>query len=178
MHFCFFERSFEKVSTGSYVHIKKKLVCDVSTALVFFVRLIAAENLGIGVLVSPCAPGTVILSTGRYIISGSENCFFYIWRKQMDFLNVSRFSSTRKDRNNCWEAIKAHDAVVTVALFLPASENLLLDPHRRHSRRHGRRPGMEFIVSADCSGCLRVFRNRAPVTQTITSSRQSARNKA
>ncbi|VUZ39611.1 unnamed protein product [Hymenolepis diminuta] len=117
-------------------------------------------------------------STGRYIISGSENCFFYIWRKQMDFLNVSRFSSTRKDRNNCWEAIKAHDAVVTVALFLPASENLLLDPHRRHSRRHGRRPGMEFIVSADCSGCLRVFRNRAPVTQTITSSRQSARNKA
>ncbi|VDO12858.1 unnamed protein product [Rodentolepis nana] len=118
------------------------------------------------------------ISTGRYIISGSENSFFYIWRKQMDFLNVSRFSSNRKDRNNCWEAIKAHDAVVTVAVFLPTSEHLLLDPHRKHSRRHGRRPGVEFIVSADCNGCLRVFRNRAPAIQTIASSGQPSRSNA
>ncbi|KAM7539630.1 hypothetical protein Aperf_G00000021643 [Anoplocephala perfoliata] len=114
-------------------------------------------------------------SSGRYIISGSENCFFYIWRKQMDFLNISRFSSTRKDRNNCWEAIKAHDAVVTVALFLPTSESFLIDPHRQHSRRqHMRRPGVEYIVSADCNGCLRVFRNRAPVSPTVASSKQEA----
>ncbi|CDS40057.1 WD repeat protein [Echinococcus multilocularis] len=116
-------------------------------------------------------------ATGRYLISGSENCFFYIWRKQMDFLNVSRFSSTRKDRNNCWEAIKGHDAVVTVAIFLP-NPDLLLDRRlRRNSARrrtgtdHAMRMKMsskvatywgEVIVSADCNGCIRVFKNRAP----------------
>lgn len=124
-------------------------------------------------------------ATGRYIISGSENCFFYIWRKQMDFLNVSRFSSTRKDRNNCWEAIKAHDAVVTVAIFLP-NPDLLLDRRLRrnasaavrHRARGAGNPSVdhalrmkmaskvatywgEVIVSADCSGCVRVFKNRA-----------------
>ncbi|KAL5966394.1 WD repeat-containing protein 44 [Taenia solium] len=117
-------------------------------------------------------------ATGRYLISGSENCFFYIWRKQIDFLNVSRFSSTRKDRNNCWEAIKAHDAVVTVAIFLP-NPDLLLDRRlRRNSGRrrtgtdHAMRMKMsskaatywgEVIVSADCNGCIRVFKNRAPL---------------
>ncbi|EUB59606.1 WD repeat-containing protein 44 [Echinococcus granulosus] len=123
-------------------------------------------------------------ATGRYLISGSENCFFYIWRKQMDFLNVSRFSSTRKDRNNCWEAIKAHDAVVTVAIFLP-NPDLLLDRRlRRNSARrrtgtdHAMRMKMsskvatywgEVIVSADCNGCIRVFKNRAPFIAAASS---------
>ncbi|VDK36811.1 unnamed protein product [Taenia asiatica] len=123
-------------------------------------------------------------ATGRYLISGSENCFFYIWRKQMDFLNVSRFSSTRKDRNNCWEAIKAHDAVVTVAIFLP-NPDLLLDRRlRRNSGRrrtgtdHAMRMKMsskaatywgEVIVSADCNGCIRVFKNRAPLITAAAS---------
>lgn len=122
----------------------------------------------------------VISPTGRYIISGSENYFFYIWRKQMDFLNVSRFSSSRKDRNNCWEAIKAHDSVVTVAVFLP-NPDLLLDKRLRRwnsvRRRcanvgdHTLRMKMsskistywgEVIVSADCNGSIRVFKNRVP----------------
>uniref|UniRef100_A0A5K3F7W9 WD repeat-containing protein 44 n=2 Tax=Mesocestoides corti TaxID=53468 RepID=A0A5K3F7W9_MESCO len=122
-------------------------------------------------------------ATGRYIISGSENCFFYIWRKQMDFLNVSRFSSSRKDRNNCWEAIKAHDAVVTVAVFLP-NPDLLLDKRLRRWNSARRRAGVdhalrmkmaskvstywgEVIVSADCNGCIRVFKNRAPLATPL-----------
>ncbi|KAL5112030.1 WD repeat-containing protein 44 [Taenia crassiceps] len=123
-------------------------------------------------------------ATGRYLISGSENCFFYIWRKQMDFLNVSRFSSTRKDRNNCWEAIKAHDAVVTVAIFLPNPDILLDSRLRRNSGRrrmgtdHAMRMKMsskaasywgEVIVSADCNGCIRVFKNRAPLIAAASS---------
>ncbi len=96
----------------------------------------------------------------------------------MDFLNVSRFSSSRKDRNNCWEAIKAHEAVVTVAVFLP-NPDLLLDRRlrrwnsaRRRTTDHTLRMKMsskagatyfgEVIVSADCNGCIRVFKNRAP----------------
>ncbi|VDM15938.1 unnamed protein product [Hydatigera taeniaeformis] len=123
-------------------------------------------------------------ATGRYLISGSENCFFYIWRKQMDFLNVSRFSSTRKDRNNCWEAIKAHDSVVTVAIFLPNPDLLLDRRQRRNSGRrrtgtdHAMRMKMsskvatywgEVIVSADCNGCIRVFKNRAPLIAAASS---------
>ncbi|KAL7063671.1 hypothetical protein AAHC03_01551 [Spirometra sp. Aus1] len=123
--------------------------------------------------------------TARYIISGSENCFFYIWRKQLDFLNVSRFSTSRKDRNNYWESIKAHDAAVTVAIFLP-NPGLLLDKRLRRWNSARRRTGGdlrlrsyhgdgkagigpnsrhmpylgEVIVSADSRGCIRVLKNR------------------
>uniref|UniRef100_A0A183SY61 WD repeat-containing protein 44 n=1 Tax=Schistocephalus solidus TaxID=70667 RepID=A0A183SY61_SCHSO len=119
--------------------------------------------------------------TARYIISGSENCFFYIWRKQMDFLNVSRFSTS--------QSIKAHDAAVTVAIFLP-NPGLLLDKRLRRWNSARRRTGGdlrlrsylgdskagigpnsrhmpylgEVIVSADSRGCIRVLKNRVHKT--------------
>ncbi|CAH8841677.1 unnamed protein product [Trichobilharzia szidati] len=142
--------------------------------------------------------------TGRYLISGSENAFFYIWQKSLDVDRVSRFSRVRKDRNNCWEAIKAHDTMVTVAVFSP-NPNLVLDKHyfkqrtqnscliaskhsdanlKSHHHYHHRRRQLssdqlaisggnsnadrqtwmylgEVVVSADCNGCIRVFKKYA-----------------
>ncbi|CAH8521551.1 unnamed protein product [Heterobilharzia americana] len=142
--------------------------------------------------------------TGRYLISGSENAFFYIWQKSLDVDRVSRFSRVRKDRNNCWEAIKAHDTMVTVAVFSP-NPNLVLDKHyfepktrssfivSSHSEGsngscyHHHKPLWsnqlpfsedrrtwtylgEVVVSADCNGCIRVFKKYSTeTTQSISS---------
>ncbi|KAG5451764.1 WD repeat-containing protein 44 [Clonorchis sinensis] len=131
--------------------------------------------------------------TGRYLISGSENSFFYIWRKSLEVDRISRFSRLRKDRNNCWEAIKAHDTMVTVAIFSP-NPNLALDKQLRRCIALGafgshseagcvtpslrldqlppnadpRHPGSylgELVVSADCDGCIRVFKKLASEAQ-------------
>uniref|UniRef100_A0A4W3HLT9 WD repeat-containing protein 44 n=1 Tax=Callorhinchus milii TaxID=7868 RepID=A0A4W3HLT9_CALMI len=51
-----------------------------------------------------------------YIVSGSEDRYFYIWSTYHD---VSKFTSVRRDRNDFWEGIKAHNAVVTSAIFAP-----------------------------------------------------------
>lgn len=59
---------------------------------------------------------------GKYIISGSENRDIYIWKTNHDY---SKFSSVRRDRNDFWEAIKAHNAVVTCAIFAPNPEALI-----------------------------------------------------
>lgn len=53
---------------------------------------------------------------GKYIVSGSENQYVYLWKTHHDF---AKFSSVRKDRNDFWEGIKAHNAVVTSAVFAP-----------------------------------------------------------
>ncbi|XP_022093776.1 WD repeat-containing protein 44-like [Acanthaster planci] len=52
----------------------------------------------------------------RYIICGSEDHCIYIWKTNYDF---AKFTSVRKDRNDFWESIKAHDVVVTTAVFSP-----------------------------------------------------------
>ncbi|CAG7818596.1 unnamed protein product [Allacma fusca] len=53
---------------------------------------------------------------GKYIVSGSENQSVYIWKTCHDY---SKFSSARRDRNGFWEGVKAHNAVVTCAIFAP-----------------------------------------------------------
>ncbi|CAL8119089.1 unnamed protein product [Orchesella dallaii] len=53
---------------------------------------------------------------GKYVVSGSENQFVYIWKTYHDY---SKFSSARRDRNGYWEGIKAHNVVVTCAVFAP-----------------------------------------------------------
>ncbi|XP_038050423.1 WD repeat-containing protein 44-like [Patiria miniata] len=52
----------------------------------------------------------------RYIVCGSEDHCIYIWKTNYDF---AKFTSVRKDRNDFWEAIKAHNVVVTTAVFSP-----------------------------------------------------------
>lgn len=59
---------------------------------------------------------------GKYIISGSENRDIYIWKTNHDY---SKFSSVRRDRNDFWEAIKAHAATVTCAIFAPNPESII-----------------------------------------------------
>ncbi|CAH8485771.1 unnamed protein product [Schistosoma turkestanicum] len=153
--------------------------------------------------------------TGRYLISGSENAFFYIWQKSLDVDKISRFSRVRKDRNNCWEAIKAHDTMVTVAVFSP-NPNLVLNKQcstRRpfnsciisnyselsntdcmdtnrgiyHPRLLNLNKSLvstttidlnretlvylgEIVVSADCNGCIRVFKKYSTETTQSTCS--------
>ncbi|TNN06928.1 WD repeat-containing protein [Schistosoma japonicum] len=133
--------------------------------------------------------------TGRYLISGSENAFFYIWQKSLDVDKISRFSRVRKDRNNCWEAIKAHDTMVTVAIFSP-NPNLVLDKHSKHKPLYSSALSNyselsnkssnqlltaidldkktlylgELVVSADCNGCIRVFKKYSTETAQSTCS--------
>ncbi|CAH8509351.1 unnamed protein product [Schistosoma haematobium] len=156
--------------------------------------------------------------TGRYLISGSENAFFYIWQKSLDVDKISRFSRIRKDRNNCWEAIKAHDTMVTVAVFSP-NPNLVLNKScstrkplnsftisnhsdlsnsncaggyindgsssiPRHRLLNPNQSSItttdlnretfvylgEVVVSADCNGCIRVFKKfSTEITQSTCS---------
>ncbi|XP_041949663.1 WD repeat-containing protein 44 [Alosa sapidissima] len=51
-----------------------------------------------------------------FIVSGSEDKYVYIWSTYHD---LSKFTSVRRDRNDFWEGIKAHNAVVTSAIFAP-----------------------------------------------------------
>lgn len=69
---------------------------------------------------------------GKYIISGSENRDIYIWKTNHDY---AKFSSVRRDRNYFWEAIKAHNAVVTCAVFAPNPEAIIkmLEENQRKS---------------------------------------------
>lgn len=52
---------------------------------------------------------------GKYITAGSENQCVFLWRTHYEPNNLT----VRKDRNNYYEAIKAHNAVVTCSVFAP-----------------------------------------------------------
>ncbi|XP_063967145.1 WD repeat-containing protein 44-like [Lytechinus pictus] len=52
----------------------------------------------------------------RYIICGSEDHAFYMWKTHYDF---AKFTSVRRDRNDFWESIRVHDAVTTSVVFSP-----------------------------------------------------------
>ncbi|XP_049785199.1 WD repeat-containing protein 44 [Schistocerca cancellata] len=108
---------------------------------------------------------------GKYIVSGSENQCIYIWKTHHDY---SKFSSVRRDRNDFWEGIKAHNAVVTCAIFAPnpdiiirqieeqegtlASQNLKVEDPL--VEQHTKGCGGYVLVSADFSGCIKVFLNK------------------
>ncbi|XP_070539209.1 WD repeat-containing protein 44-like isoform X2 [Ptychodera flava] len=60
----------------------------------------------------------------KYIICGSEDRCMYIWKTHHDF---TKFTSVRRDRNDYWESIKAHTAVVTAAVFA-TNPSLIIKP--------------------------------------------------
>ncbi|XP_072949797.1 WD repeat-containing protein 44 [Epargyreus clarus] len=113
---------------------------------------------------------------GKYIVSGSENQCIYIWKTCHDY---SKFTSVRRDRNDFWEGIKAHAAVVTCAVFAPNPDHLIRMIAEREDRLAYRGPdekdevkpaesGMvsssqtgHVLVSADFSGCIKVFVHKA-----------------
>lgn len=109
-----------------------------------------------------------------YIVSGSEDKYVYIWSTYHD---LSKFTSVRRDRNDFWEGIKAHNAVVTSAIFAP-HPNLMVPPDASTDRQdtdQKREQGesidnipsgalkpdhTEVLLSADFTGAIKVFINR------------------
>ncbi|XP_077449359.1 WD repeat-containing protein 44 [Stigmatopora argus] len=108
-----------------------------------------------------------------FIVSGSEDKCVYIWSTYHD---LSKFTSVRRDRNDFWEGIKAHNAVVTSAIFAPQpglivpQENLAektdaecksLDSNESETIPSGalKTDHTEVLLSADFTGAIKVFVN-------------------
>ncbi|XP_068186465.1 WD repeat-containing protein 44 isoform X2 [Antennarius striatus] len=108
-----------------------------------------------------------------FIVSGSEDKYVYIWSTYHD---LSKFTSVRRDRNDFWEGIKAHNAVVTSAIFAPqpglivpqetgaeklAEECKSLDSTESETIPSGalKTDHTEVLLSADFTGAIKVFIN-------------------
>ncbi|XP_029956600.1 WD repeat-containing protein 44 [Salarias fasciatus] len=108
-----------------------------------------------------------------FIVSGSEDRYVYIWSTYHD---LSKFTSVRRDRNDFWEGIKAHNAVVTSAVFAPhpslivpqecgaekpEAECKSLDSTDSETIPSGalKTDHTEVLLSADFTGAIKVFIN-------------------
>ncbi|XP_052784065.1 WD repeat-containing protein 44-like isoform X2 [Mya arenaria] len=112
---------------------------------------------------------------GKYIVCGSEDHFVYMWRTQHEFY---KFSSARRDRNDYYEAFKAHNAVVTACILAPNPQHLLPSDDTNSSRKCKElsplsnsspvsslgspavsvETNAEFVISADLAGNIKVIR--------------------
>uniref|UniRef100_A0A8C9WMQ0 WD repeat-containing protein 44 n=1 Tax=Scleropages formosus TaxID=113540 RepID=A0A8C9WMQ0_SCLFO len=95
-----------------------------------------------------------------FIVSGSEDKYVYIWSTYHD---LSKFTSVRRDRNDFWEGIKAHNAVVTSAIFAP-QPNLILPLEAGATEKPDTEGALktdhsEVLLSADFTGAIKVFVN-------------------
>ncbi|OBS67121.1 hypothetical protein A6R68_04335, partial [Neotoma lepida] len=109
-----------------------------------------------------------------YLVSGSEDKYVYIWSTYHD---LSKFTSVRRDRNDFWEGIKAHNAVVTSAIFAP-NPSLMLSWDIQSEKLEGnekseeaevleststgivKTDNTEVLLSADFTGAIKVFINK------------------
>ncbi|XP_016084640.1 WD repeat-containing protein 44 isoform X3 [Sinocyclocheilus grahami] len=108
-----------------------------------------------------------------FIVSGSEDNYVYIWSTYHD---LSKFTSVRRDRNDFWEGIKAHNAVVTSAIFAPHPD--LIVPQEAGTEKPDsdcksdstddsetipsgalKTDHSEVLLSADFTGAIKVFVN-------------------
>ncbi|XP_014262648.1 WD repeat-containing protein 44 isoform X2 [Cimex lectularius] len=95
---------------------------------------------------------------GKYITSGSENQCIYIWKSNHDY---SKFPSVRRDRNDFWEGIKVHNAVVTCAVFSPNPDIIMRQIEELEGNTSGVHTTSGYVlVSADFNGCIKVFLNK------------------
>ncbi|KAJ4930034.1 hypothetical protein JOQ06_019050 [Pogonophryne albipinna] len=108
-----------------------------------------------------------------FIVSGSEDKYVYIWSTYHD---LSKFTSVRRDRNDFWEGIKAHNAVVTSAVFAP-HPGLIVPPEPGADKPEAECKSLdstdsetipsgalktdhtEVLLSADFTGAIKVFIN-------------------
>lgn len=108
-----------------------------------------------------------------FIVSGSEDKYVYIWSTYHD---LSKFTSVRRDRNDFWEGIKAHNAVVTSAVFAPHPD-LIVPQETSAEKPEADRTSLdstdsetipsgalktdhtEVLLSADFTGAIKVFIN-------------------
>ncbi|XP_063169799.1 WD repeat-containing protein 44 [Candoia aspera] len=108
-----------------------------------------------------------------YVVSGSEDKYVYIWSTYHD---LSKFSSVRRDRNDFWEGVKAHNAVVTSAIFAP-NPSLMVSPETAEKPPAESKSDdsvsadpipsgalkadhAEVLLSADFTGAIKVFINK------------------
>ncbi|XP_053436287.1 WD repeat-containing protein 44 [Nycticebus coucang] len=109
-----------------------------------------------------------------YLVSGSEDKYVYIWSTYHD---LSKFTSVRRDRNDFWEGIKAHNAVVTSAIFAP-NPSLMVSLDTQSEKSEGnskdedaegldatpsgimKTDNTEVLLSADFTGAIKVFINK------------------
>ncbi|KAM8752446.1 WD repeat-containing protein 44 [Rhynchonycteris naso] len=105
-----------------------------------------------------------------YLVSGSEDKYVYIWSTYHD---LSKFTSVRRDRNDFWEGIKAHNAVVTSAIFAP-NPSLMLSFDVQSEKTESedaevldtmpsgvmKTDNTEVLLSADFTGAIKVFINK------------------
>uniref|UniRef100_A0A673N6Z9 WD repeat-containing protein 44 n=1 Tax=Sinocyclocheilus rhinocerous TaxID=307959 RepID=A0A673N6Z9_9TELE len=108
-----------------------------------------------------------------FIVSGSEDKYVYIWGTYHD---LSKFTSVRRDRNDFWEGIKAHNAVATSAIFAPHPD--LIVPQEAGTEKPDsdcksdstddsetipsgalKTDHTEVLLSADFTGAIKVFVN-------------------
>lgn len=99
---------------------------------------------------------------GRYICAGSENHCVFLWSS----VHVPSSLTARKDRNNYYEAIKAHNAAVTCTLFAPVPE-LVFEAVERGREAAGKARENEVgdkepltgyvVISGDYDGDIKVF---------------------
>uniref|UniRef100_A0A0A9WDG4 WD repeat-containing protein 44 n=3 Tax=Lygus hesperus TaxID=30085 RepID=A0A0A9WDG4_LYGHE len=95
---------------------------------------------------------------GKFIVSGSENQCIYIWKSNHDY---SKFSSVRRDRNDYWEGIKVHNAVVTCAVFSPNPDIIMRQIEGLEGNASGVHTTSGYVlVSADFNGSIKVFLNK------------------
>ena len=89
---------------------------------------------------------------------------------------MSKFTSVRRDRNDFWEGIKAHNAVVTSAIFAPnpglmvsleTSDKQEAESKGEDSETADTIPSgalktdhTEVLLSADFTGAIKVFINK------------------
>uniref|UniRef100_A0A914KNH1 WD repeat-containing protein 44 n=1 Tax=Meloidogyne incognita TaxID=6306 RepID=A0A914KNH1_MELIC len=69
---------------------------------------------------------------GKYIVSGSEDNFIYLWRTSGPPPSLT----VRNDRNHAWERVRAHQAVVTTAVFAPKPQlilNWIIEQQKKHA---------------------------------------------
>ncbi|XP_062997921.1 WD repeat-containing protein 44 [Elgaria multicarinata webbii] len=108
-----------------------------------------------------------------YIVSGSEDKYVYIWSTYHD---LSKFTSVRRDRNDFWEGVKAHNAVVTSAIFAPNPSLMVSsetsekqEPESKGEDSESADPipsgalktdHTEVLLSADFTGAIKVFINK------------------
>ncbi|CAF1095106.1 unnamed protein product [Brachionus calyciflorus] len=89
----------------------------------------------------------------KFIISGSKNKCCYIWKTNHQF---SMLTSGRRDRNNHWERIQAHNAIVTCAVFAPKPSLFLYDNNEQKISKNLH----VFASAAGCDGVIKIFLNK------------------
>ena len=99
---------------------------------------------------------------GRYICAGSENQCVFLWSS----LHSPQALTARKDRNNYYEAIRAHSAAVTCSLFAP-DPKIVCEAVERGREAAGKdvsasREGY-VVISGDFDGDIKIFVNQTGI---------------